>query len=102
MNISCALMSPTPKTTFFLEAARCEHFTHASARWRNSAKAAALASGVSGGAEGTGTVSPGKESGRACSEGTSCGGLVRERGGDEVFPPPFAFFAWMGAALGAM
>src|ERR1019366_8136597 len=50
MNMSCALMSPTPKTTFLRAATRLGHLTHAVARWRSSAKAAALASGLSAGA----------------------------------------------------
>src|SRR5205807_6195274 len=47
MNISCALISPTPKTTFFLAAARLGHLVQASARSRSLAKASNLASGLS-------------------------------------------------------
>ena len=39
-------MLPTPNTTFLRDDARCGHFTHANARVRNSANAAALASGL--------------------------------------------------------
>ena len=35
-------MLPTPNATFLRDDARCGHFTHASARSRNAAKAAAL------------------------------------------------------------
>src|SRR5207249_2844688 len=42
-----ASMLPTPKTTFFREAAKCGHLTQLIARVRRSAKAAALASGES-------------------------------------------------------
>ena len=42
MNMSCASMLPTPNTTFLRDDARCGHLTHASARSRNAAKAAAL------------------------------------------------------------
>src|SRR5262245_48959836 len=46
-NIRRACGSPTPKTTVFRDAARLGHFTHARARRRRSAKAAACATGSS-------------------------------------------------------
>jgi len=52
-------MSPTPKTTFLRAAASRGHFTQASARCRNSAKAAALASELSAGNAAGRAASPG-------------------------------------------
>ena len=47
MNIRRVSMLPTPKTTFLRDEARFGHFTHASARSRSSAKAAAFSAGGS-------------------------------------------------------
>src|ERR1039458_4803204 len=41
-NMSCASMLPTPNATFLRDDARCAHLTQASARSRNTAKAAAF------------------------------------------------------------
>src|SRR6185436_43970 len=46
-NMSCELMSPTPKTTFLRELARFGHFTQTSARSRKSFIASAFAAGSS-------------------------------------------------------
>src|SRR5439155_5175507 len=72
MNISCAFGSPTPKTTFLREEARCGHFTQAKARWRKSAKAAALASAVRAGSELAETGSAGGERKSVCRTGEGC------------------------------
>src|SRR5215831_4014501 len=64
-NISCALMSPTPKTTFLREEAKCEHLTQAIALWRKSANAAIFASGVRAGVE-LAVLSPGNSNTGDC------------------------------------
>src|SRR5206468_1405011 len=56
-NINGELISPTPNTTFLRDLARCGHLTQIRARWRNSAMAAAFASGPSEGGAGITDVS---------------------------------------------
>src|SRR5512140_769475 len=72
-------MSPTPNTTFLRAATRCAHLTQGMTRWRNSAKAAALASGLSAGGGAEGIFSPG--SGRDSVCGAAAAGSARLMGG---------------------
>ena len=72
MNMSSALMFPTPNTTFLRDEARCGHFTQAIARSRNSANAAVLASGLSAAvAAGGASVGPASASASSAADGAA-------------------------------
>src|SRR5690349_21881764 len=77
-------MSPTPNTTFFRVAARCAHFTQGITRCRSSAKAAALASGVSAGASAFGGETDGASKDREAVLGATGGADVCSLRGADV------------------
>src|SRR5580692_4879358 len=92
-NINCASMLPTPKTTFFRDAARCGHFMQARARSRRAAIAADLFFEVCFGGIGVASerilaatgVSTGEAAGAAALTGADAEDAVALAAGVEIF-----------------